>query len=241
MQKRFRLIPFSFIPYYWGVSDDVRQVEYLKYYYSGYDCDIAVNNIKNADDELERNRQRILIDHRHGHIGDFEKDMQLVDFKFNKGTFENEEAKIAVRHNHGKLTSDEFKRANLRNSKDFGHIKDVEYRKEILELDYKDGKVSQREYEKQLATLNDKPYFQVISGTYVPSDDGNGRMIFELDWNDQHVRELKKNGWKGETPDLMVDAWFEDCCRQMAGIDDFEDDEPYPRSENLGDGIVKVN
>jgi hypothetical protein len=91
----------------------------------------------------------------------------------------------------------------------------IEYKLAILDIDFKFKKLSQHEFEKQRANLLEEPYFKVITGDYHPTSQEQGTMVFELDWNDHFVEELRQNGWKGLTPDAIVDAWFEDACKQM--------------------------
>ena len=91
----------------------------------------------------------------------------------------------------------------------------IEYKLAILDIDYKFRKLSENEYEKKKATLSGEPFFRVINGDYSQTGPDQGTMVFELDWNDQFVDELRTYGWKGVTADAIVDAWFEDACKQM--------------------------
>ena len=84
----------------------------------------------------------------------------------------------------------------------------------ILELDYREGKVKELEYAKQLATLKNEPWVTVLSMEF----GGKGALegSFELDWNEQFVEKLKTAGYVGPTPDNIVNQWFMEVCRNIA-------------------------
>ena len=84
----------------------------------------------------------------------------------------------------------------------------------ILELDYREGKVKELEYAKQLATLKNEPWVTVLSMEF----GGKGALegSFELDWNEQFVEKLKAAGYVGPTPDNIVNQWFMEVCRNIA-------------------------
>ena len=84
----------------------------------------------------------------------------------------------------------------------------------ILELDYREGKVKEIEYSKQLATLKNEPWVTVLSMEF----GGKGALegSFELDWNEQFVEKLKTAGYVGPTPDNIVNQWFMEVCRNIA-------------------------
>ena len=44
---------------------------------------------------------------------------------------------------------------------------------------------------------------------------------FELDWNDQFVEKLKEAGYTGPTPDIIVNQWFMEVCRNIA-LEEFD-------------------
>jgi|TARA_R110000822_G_scaffold22252_2_gene70068 hypothetical protein len=69
------------------------------------------------------------------------------------------------------------------------------------------------EQEKQQATKDNKPWVAVLD-TQVNSDNiRNG--FFELDWNNQFIEDLLDAGYKGETNEQIVDAWFRTIVSQM--------------------------
>lgn len=83
-----------------------------------------------------------------------------------------------------------------------------------LELDYKEGVITDTEYQKQTATLNKEPWVTVLSMDFGGKQSLEGS--FELDWNDFFVANLIKDGYQGPTPDNIVNQWFMEVCRNVA-------------------------
>jgi hypothetical protein len=40
--------------------------------------------------------------------------------------------------------------------------------------------------------------------------------FFELDWNEYFVRDLRLNGYQGDSEEEIVDAWFKELCGNIA-------------------------
>ena len=116
-----------------------------------------------------------------------------------------------------------------------------------LELDYKENKLTQNEYEKGAATLKGEPWVIVLNLGFggVKSLEGS----FELDWNEFFVDSLRASGYVGPTDDAIVNQWFMEVCRNIAmeefdGTGDFTSDSAanletmkrWNSSESLGGG-----
>lgn len=56
----------------------------------------------------------------------------------------------------------------------------------------------------------------------------------ELDWNDEFIDLLKKNGYNGATDEEIVDIWLNDICRSII-MNQFPG-EPLPRRKDAGSG-----
>tara|TARA_B110000503_G_scaffold32546_1_gene52852 strand:+ start:127 stop:519 length:393 start_codon:yes stop_codon:yes gene_type:complete len=69
------------------------------------------------------------------------------------------------------------------------------------------------EREKVEATAAGKAWISVIDTQINPKNIKNG--FFELDWNNQFIEELLDAGYKGETNEQIVDAWFKTIVAQM--------------------------
>ena len=57
------------------------------------------------------------------------------------------------------------------------------------------------------------PWVKVIEVHF--DKDNPGRGYFELDWNDDFVGLLGEAGYAGQTPEQIVDLWFNDLCRSI--------------------------
>jgi len=121
---------------------------------------------------------------------------------------------IDLEFKHGKITKHEQLRylCNI--------IEDEKQRTlALLELDYKEGLLTNNEYQKQSATLNGEPWVTVISLGFGGKTALEGS--FELDWNDFFIEDLKTKGYNGPTPDNIVNQWFMEVCRTIA-LEEFD-------------------
>jgi len=69
------------------------------------------------------------------------------------------------------------------------------------------------EKEKQQATKKGEPWVAVLDTQVNPENIRNG--FFELDWNNEFIERLLDAGYKGETNEEIVDAWFRTIVTQM--------------------------
>jgi hypothetical protein len=80
------------------------------------------------------------------------------------------------------------------------------------------------EAEKQAATEVGEPWVAVLDTQVNPDNIRNG--FFELDWNNEFIEQLLDAGYKGETNEQIVDAWFRTIVSQMLveeGLDNERD------------------
>jgi len=66
---------------------------------------------------------------------------------------------------------------------------------------------------KELATERKEPWVTVLETHVNKENIKNG--FFELDWNEYFVLELRKSGYKGNTDEEIVDAWFSELCKNV--------------------------
>lgn len=83
-----------------------------------------------------------------------------------------------------------------------------------LELDLKDGKISDLDYSKKVATINGEPWVTVVNMDFTKGSALEGS--FELDWNEHFVEKLKKEGYSAPTAEATVNLWFMELCRNVA-------------------------
>ena len=67
--------------------------------------------------------------------------------------------------------------------------------------------------EKAAATKAGKPWVAVLDTQVNPDNIRNG--FFELDWNNEFIEQLLDAGYKGESNEQIVDAWFRTIVVQM--------------------------
>lgn len=95
---------------------------------------------------------------------------------------------------------------------------------------------------KEQATANKEPWVQVLD-THVNKDNiRNG--FFELDWNEYFVLQLKEAGYKGDSEEAIVDAWFGELCRNVgneSGVNMNQRGTGFINVNNLGNGRTEVS
>jgi len=95
---------------------------------------------------------------------------------------------------------------------------------------------------KEIATANKEPWVAVLD-THVNKDNiRNG--FFELDWNEYFVLQLRANGYKGESEEAVVDAWFGELCRNVGndtGVNMNQRTAGFIDVKNLGNGRSEVS
>ena len=69
------------------------------------------------------------------------------------------------------------------------------------------------EAEKEVANKEGKPWVAVLDTQVNPDNIRNG--FFELDWNNEFIEQLLDAGYKGESQEEIVDAWFKTIVTQM--------------------------
>jgi hypothetical protein len=88
-----------------------------------------------------------------------------------------------------------------------------------LELDFRNGVMTRLEYEKATATVNGEPWVTVLNMDFNKKTSLEGS--FELDWNDLFVDKLRSEGYSATSPDLIVNQWFMEVCRNIA-LEEFD-------------------
>lgn len=94
------------------------------------------------------------------------------------------------------------------------------------------------------ATKKKEPYVAVLDLEMKKDNPRNG--FFELDWNEYFVRDLRLNGYQGDSEEEIVDAWFKELCGNVAREEGIASpDNPmgagYINTKNLGDGKSEIS
>ena len=98
--------------------------------------------------------------------------------------------------------------------------------------------------EKEEATAAGEPWVAVLDTKVNPDNIRNG--FFELDWNEYFVKDLRLNGYQGDSEEEIVDAWFKELCGNIAKEEGIASPESkmgagYVNTKKLGDGKVEVS
>lgn len=147
---------------------------------------------------------------------------KLLDIRqSDKDSEEYKLASLKLDWQYGKLEDEEYDRAILETK--FNDTESDEYMLAELEIDLKYGHITETDKERICASIKGEPWFKIIGGEHV-NNGPNATMAFELDWNDEFVRDLEKQGWTAATDDQIVNLWFEEACRQMLLMEPLDED-----------------
>ena len=189
-------IPFSWYPYSWGLKGKQRKIAEAEYYLDGYELETRLLEI---DDEYNEDSskndsavKKAKIDFKYGHINEEKYESILID-----NMPESDQKKIA--------TYDTLYK--------FGHISELEYRK-------------------QISTVHNQPFFDFNI------DFNEGNLQVEAEYNSLFVEYLRKNGYAGTTDDEIIDFYISDLGRKLSLN---EDEELLETNADLDDNIIKVH
>ena len=93
---------------------------------------------------------------------------------------------------------------------------------EVKEKTQEEQRRAVLEAEKEAATKAGEPWVAVLDTQVNPDNIRNG--FFELDWNNEFIEQLLDAGYKGETNEEIVDAWFRTIVIQMLEEDGLSTD-----------------
>jgi hypothetical protein len=85
---------------------------------------------------------------------------------------------------------------------------------------------------KERATEKKEPWVAVLDTHVNEENPRNG--FFDLDWNEFFILQLKTAGYDGETDESIVDAWFQDLCRNIGA-------EQGVSMDRRGAGYININ
>lgn len=95
---------------------------------------------------------------------------------------------------------------------------------------------------KEEATERGEPWVAVLDTKINKDNVRNG--FFELDWNEYFVVQLKLAGYSGSSEEQIVDAWFQDLCRNIGaeqGVDMERRGSGYINVNNIGNGKSEIS
>jgi hypothetical protein len=98
-------------------------------------------------------------------------------------------------------------------------IDDKQREQALLDLDFREGIISELEFNKRSATINNEPWVTVINMDFATKNALEGS--FELDWNPQFIEKLKSEGYVGPSDDNIINQWFIEVCKNIA-LEEFD-------------------
>lgn len=104
--RKTKLIPFGMTPAAWGLSGPAREEAEASYYYSGYDLDRKLAEIRNRGDDAAVLLATAKVDHRYGKISEFDLAMVNISLtpEFKKNLVGKEKAILEARFDCGEIT-----------------------------------------------------------------------------------------------------------------------------------------
>jgi len=156
--------------------------------------------------EAELTQEKLKIDLKYEKISQEEYDIEDVKLTLSDDELEIELLNIERKYKH--ITKEEYDykmvEVKYRNS---AHDTDLPFAR--YELDKKYGKLTEKEFDKAVYSLGNRPWVDIVRSEYKDDEKSDG-FTFELDWNDAFVKMLRSEGYNGGTDEAIVEQWFED-------------------------------
>jgi len=224
MAKKNKMIPFEWLPASWGLSGQPLAEAKANYDLDGVDLRRRLIDIRHPASSMENAHEHLKIDRELGLVSDYEYDIKEAALL--GGLDEPDpKTKLGIDKTHGKISAydHDLKIAEIA----YPEIDSLDRQLAMLNVDYDHGKIEKLEYEKTRATALNEPWVGIVGDGYNAEEGVNG-LHMELDWNQQWVEFLRKNGYQGHNDDQIVEQWFADVCRSTAEETTVEDDQPVP-------------
>jgi hypothetical protein len=95
-------------------------------------------------------------------------------------------------------------------------VKDIFVKKKETTTEESNPRLEALLKEKEQATAKGEPWVAVLDTKINEDNIKNG--FFELDWNNEFIEKLLDAGYKGESNEQIVDAWFKTIAQEIAAI-----------------------
>jgi len=120
-------------------------------------------------------------------------------------------------------------------------VKDIFVKKKETGKEESNPRLEALMKEKEEATAKGEPWVAVLDTKINEDNIRNG--FFELDWNNEFIEKLLDAGYKGESNEQIVDAWFRTIARnilQEEGMDPTRG-AGYINTKNLSDDKSEIS
>ena len=222
MGKKNKLIPFEWLPASWGLKGRPYEEAKANYELEGEELERRLININYSG--IECQHEHLKLDKRLGWLDDYDYEIKEATLLGSTETLDPK-IKLAIDLRHKKIDGYEHD-LNLAEI-EFPDYDSLDRQLAVLKADHDHGKIETLEYEKTAATAKGEPWVGIVDNGF-DSDQGVNGLYFELDWNEDWVKFLRKNGYHGTTDEQIVEQWFSDVCRSQAEETPVETNEPIP-------------
>lgn len=159
---------------------------------------------------------------------------RLAELEHNKDTEAYKKRMLEIRRDYDDLTENEMVKIQLELIED---KESKEYKLTLLDYELSNNLIKQYEYDKGVASANGQPWVGYKDHGLDRGEDGKLGFFFDLDWNNEFVKELEEEGYKAPTPEIAVRLWYGELCRTVAleeglALDFMEDMEETVKPEN---------
>jgi len=210
MSKIKRLIPFRFLPASFGLKGIAYEQAEACYYYEGEDLERTLVNINFKNDIKNCALEHKKLDLKYNYISQY--DFDLCKLKYDgKDDIKNI---LDLKLQYKIISQDEYDNELIEITLPEGIDKEIAK----LNLQLKNGIITQKQFEKECATLKNEPYITIIDDGFDLNLGING-VYFEFDWNDLWIDYLKLNGYDGDSDEAIVQSWFSSVCKQVVQDD----------------------
>ena len=227
-------LPFWIIPAHWGLSGKSKELARIDYYIKE-PREAEEARARLIDDPVEMSKSLLRIQHKYHTITDasYEFSMFKLDNEF-ATEIVLEKKKLEIDWKYNLISEKEYLEGIIEYMPD-GKEKDIR----TLDFLLKYREITEDNYKKQIATLNQKVWWKL---SIESTDDGTADI--ELDYNEYFVKFLQETGHPGNDEGEIVDFYVKDLGRKLATGDLNEDEDVKLIKANMihgttdEDGIV---
>lgn len=192
------MIPFKWKPAAWGLKGISFLNAEAEHDLEGEALEYRLLEIQEAGVPTDATLiAKLNLDLKYHHISEYNYQVEMADLTHAKND-ERERAFLVIERDFNKISSEEYDRAMV--ALDFAGD---ELLLETMHLDFKEGKITENEYAKQVANIN---------GTaWVAGDiklDGKGKPFMEMDWNEAFIEGLRDKGYSGLNDEEIIGTWW---------------------------------
>lgn len=199
-------LPFKLIPAHWGLSGKSLELAKIDYYIKDpYEAEMA--RAKLIDDDIERQKTEMRIDKKYSKITDSQYEVSMINLNNELiSEVDYKKAVLQIRKKYKELSEREYMESELELMPD---SKEKELM--TLALLYKYHEITEDDYQKGVATINEKVWWKLTV-----TSDSNEEVEVSLDYNEFFVKTLQETGHPGNDENEIVDFYVKDLGRKLA-------------------------